>query len=179
MAKRSNTVKAKAAGKTQGTAASGAASNENLSGRFFWDVTSISIHLDQIRQHWAKVLGITGPQWVILVAVADLGKGAGVPVKDVVAQLLVDPSFVTTQSKILEKAGLLRRSASASDARIVLLSLTEKASREMESLSTRQRLLEQFIFSDFDARTLGTTMKHITTLREKIEKATLRLAADI
>src|SRR6201996_3088991 len=132
--------------------------------QFFWDVASINIHLDQIRKHWAKVLGITGPQWMILVAVADLDQGGGVPVKDVIAKLLVDPSFVTVQSKILEKSGLLHRTESAEDARVVLMSLTEKATREMEALSVRQELLNKFIFSDSDPLTLSKIMTEMSNL---------------
>ncbi|WP_430649569.1 MarR family transcriptional regulator [Bradyrhizobium murdochi] len=35
-------------------------------------------------------------------------------------------SFVTTQSKLLEKKGFLRRKPSTSDARVVQMSLTDK-----------------------------------------------------
>ena len=52
--------------------------------------------------------------------VGDLDTGNGVPVKDVSAMLHVDPSFVTTQSKMLEKNGFMRRVPSRQDARVVL-----------------------------------------------------------
>ena len=67
------------------------------------------MHLEEIRQFWAKTLGISGPQWMILMAMADLDKADGVPVNVVSKLLHVDPSFVTTQSKLLEKKGFLRR----------------------------------------------------------------------
>lgn len=37
--------------------------------------------LKELREFWASTLGIIGPQWMILVAIADLDKDKGVPVK--------------------------------------------------------------------------------------------------
>ena len=63
---------------------------EEIVRRFLWDIAAVNIHLDEIRQFWARILGISGPQWMILMAVSDLDKGDGVPVKDVSAMLHVD-----------------------------------------------------------------------------------------
>ena len=70
-------------------------------------VTGISVHLQEIRSFWAKAIGISGPQWMILTALADLDRGEGVPVNIVSKTLFVDPSFVTTQSKMLEEKGIV------------------------------------------------------------------------
>src|SRR6195952_112673 len=83
--------------------------NQEIVRQFVWDIASINVHLDEIRHFWAKELGISGPQWMILMAIGDLDRGKGVAVKDVSAMLHVDPSFVTTQSKMLEKNGFMRR----------------------------------------------------------------------
>ena len=80
--------------------------------RFSWQIASISVHLDEFRHFWAKTLGISGPQWMILMALADLDQGDGVSVNVVSKMLHVDPSFVTTQSKLLEKKGFIRRKTS-------------------------------------------------------------------
>ena len=79
------------------------ARNQDAARRFSWEIASISMHLEEIRYFWAKTLGISGPQWMILMALADLDKADGVPVNVVSKLLHVDPSFVTTQSKLLEK----------------------------------------------------------------------------
>src|SRR5215831_14168350 len=88
--------------------------------RFTWVIASINVHLEELRYFWAKALGISGPQWMILMALADLDDKDGIPVNVVSKRLHVDSSFVTTQSKLLEKKGFLRRRTSAEDARIVL-----------------------------------------------------------
>src|SRR3982074_3916112 len=89
-----------------------AARNHDIGRRFAWEIVSINVDLQEIRYFWAKALGISGPQWMILMALADLDQGEGVPVKVVSKMLHVDPSFVTTQSKMLEKKGFMRRKTS-------------------------------------------------------------------
>jgi DNA-binding IscR family transcriptional regulator len=44
---------------------------------------------------------------MILTALAELDRGEGVPVNIVSKTLFVDPSFVTTQSKMLEEKGIV------------------------------------------------------------------------
>ncbi|MDB5656553.1 MAG: MarR family transcriptional regulator [Tardiphaga sp.] len=152
--------------------------NQEIVRQFVWDIASINVHLDEIRHFWAKELGISGPQWMILMAIGDLDRGTGVAVKDVSAMLHVDPSFVTTQSKMLEKNGFMRRIPSTEDARVVLMSLSDKASKKISTLSARRDHLSQFVFSGFDETTLKDIGDQISALKGRLEKATLMLAVD-
>ena len=153
--------------------------NHDAFRKLLWEITSINVHLDQIRAYWAQNLGISGPQWMILMAVSDLDRGHGVPVKDVSAALRVDPSFVTTQSKMLEKMSLLRRVGSHEDARVVLMSLSEKARKHAANLSAKQELFSKFIFSDFNEATVRDVLGKLSLLENRLEKAALRLSADL
>src|SRR4029078_8200541 len=74
--------------------------NRDIARQFAWEIAAINVHLQEIRYFWAKALGVSGPQWMILMALADLDQGEGVPVKVVSKLLHVDPSFVTTPSKM-------------------------------------------------------------------------------
>jgi DNA-binding MarR family transcriptional regulator len=152
--------------------------NHELVREFAWAITSINVHFQEIRQFWAKALGISGPQWMILMAVADLDKGDGVSVKAVSKMLYVDPSFVTTQSKMLEKRGLVRRRTSPDDARVVQMSLTDKASRLIASLASQQEDLNEFIFAEFGSREFGDLTKKLVQLKARLEKASLKVAVD-
>src|ERR1700744_4254992 len=126
--------------------------NQNGVRRFTWVIASINVHLEELRYFWAKTLGVSGPQWMILMALADLDQEDGVPVNVVSKKLHVDSSFVTTQSKLLEKKGFLRRKTSAEDARIVQMSLTDKTYKHLASLAARQEALNEFIFAELNAR---------------------------
>jgi MarR family transcriptional regulator, organic hydroperoxide resistance regulator len=153
--------------------------NQDLVREFIWDIVSINTHFEEIRYMLARMLGISGPQWLILLAISDLDRGDGVSVRVVSEKLHVDPSFVTTQSKSLEKHGFMRRITSVEDARVVLMSLTDKASKQMANLSLHQEKLNEFIFADLDARALKDITGKLTVLKNRLEKASLRFAAEI
>lgn len=152
--------------------------NQEVVRQFLWDIASINVHLDEIRHFWARELGISGPQWMILMAVGDLNSGNGVPVKDVSAMLHVDPSFVTTQSKMLEKNGFIRRVASRQDARVVLMSLTDKASKKIAMLASRRDSLSDFVLADFDKAALQDITSQLGKLKSRLQKATVMLAVE-
>jgi DNA-binding MarR family transcriptional regulator len=156
-----------------------AARNQDIVRRFAWEIVSINVHLQEIRYFWAKTLGISGPQWMILMALADLDQGEGVPVKVVSKLLHVDPSFVTTQSKMLEKKGFMRRKTSENDARIVQMSLTDKTYKHIASLASQQEALNEFIFAEFGDRELNELTGKLALLKDRLEKACLKVAMDI
>jgi DNA-binding MarR family transcriptional regulator len=153
--------------------------NQDLVREFIWDIVSINTHFEEIRYMLARMLGISGPQWLILMAISDLDRGDGVSVRVVSEKLHVDPSFVTTQSKSLEKHGFMRRISSVDDARVVLMSLTDKACKQVASLSLHQERLNNYVFSDLDDRALEDITGKLTVLKNRLEKASLRFAAEI
>src|SRR5882724_1924627 len=77
--------------------------------QIIWDLISINSNFEDMRRHWAKKFGVTGPQWAIMLAINDLDKGGGVPVGEVSAKIHAVSTFVTTQTKLLEQQGLLKR----------------------------------------------------------------------
>jgi MarR family transcriptional regulator, organic hydroperoxide resistance regulator len=146
--------------------------------RLTWEIASISVHLEEIRYFWAKTLGVSGPQWMIIVALADLDQGEGVPVNAVSKMLHVDPSFVTTQSKLLEKKGFIRRKTSTEDARIVNMSLADKTYKQLADLASQQEKLNDFIFADFNLSELSKLTDKLAILKKRLEKARLKVVAD-
>jgi MarR family transcriptional regulator, organic hydroperoxide resistance regulator len=146
--------------------------------RLTWEIASISVHLEEIRYFWAKALSVSGPQWMIIVALADLDQGEGVPVNAVSKMLHVDPSFVTTQSKLLEKKGFIRRKTSAEDARIVNMSLADKTYKQLADLASQQEKLNDFIFADFNLSELSKLTDKLAMLKKRLEKARLKVVAD-
>lgn len=146
--------------------------------QFIWDVISINTHLEEIRSIWARVLNITCPQWLILMAVNDLDQGKGISVREVSAKLHVDPSFVTTQTKHLEKNGFMRREPSKEDARVVLMSLTDKAHKQLANLYSRQVVADNLVFSDFTDRTFHDLNVKLSTIKDRLASAALTIAAE-
>ena len=147
--------------------------------RFTWAIASISVHLEELRYFWGKALGISGPQWMILMALAEIDQDGGVPVNVVSKKLHVDSSFVTTQSKLLEKKGFIRRKTSTEDARIVQMSLTDKTYKHLASLASQRDALNEFIFAEFDDRELAELTDKLAALQNRFEKACLKVVLDI
>jgi DNA-binding MarR family transcriptional regulator len=155
-----------------------ASKNQEVIRRFTWVIASINVHLEELRYFWAKALGISGPQWMILMALADLDQDDGVPVNAVSKKLHVDSSFVTTQSKLLEKKGFLRRKTSVEDARIVKMSLTDKTYKHLAGLASQQEALNDFIYGELNDKQLGELTETLNTLKSRLEKATLKVIVD-
>src|ERR1700753_457427 len=149
--------------------------NRDVARRFTWEIASISVHLEELRYFWAKALGISGPQWMILMAVAELDQSEGIPVNAVSKMLHVDSSFVTTQSKLLEKKGFMRRKPAADDARVVRMSLTDKTYKQLANLEAQQNAIHDFIFEEFGAGELATFTDKLAALKTRIEKACMKV----
>jgi DNA-binding MarR family transcriptional regulator len=155
-----------------------ASKNQETIRRFAWVINSVGVHLEELRYFWAKTLGISGPQWMILMALVDLDQKDGVPVNVVSKKLHVDSSFITTQSKMLEKKGFLRRKTSTEDARIVQMSLTDKTYKQLAGLAAQQETLNEFIFSELSNKQLDELIDTLSGLKTRLEKGRLKMIAD-
>jgi MarR family transcriptional regulator, organic hydroperoxide resistance regulator len=153
--------------------------DEDTVRRFAWAIASISVHLEELNGFWGRALDISGPQWMILIALAELDQDKGVPVNAVAKKLQVDSSFVTTQSKILEKKGLLRRRTSDQDARVVQMSLTDKTYKQMAQLASQQEALNEFVFAELDGKAFRDITQKLAELSQRLEKACLKATAGL
>jgi len=153
---------------------------QNAADRLEWEITSTSIRLEELRDFWAQAIKVTGPQWMIMMVLANPDdRSAGLSVGAVSRALRVDQSFVGTQSRLLEKKGLVRRESSPEDARVVNLSLTDRARKQMASLAARRGELSEFIYADLDLRELAELTKKISSIKTRLEKAILKASADL
>jgi len=150
--------------------------DHDLARRFSWAIASVAMHLEEIRYFRAKTLGISGPQLTILLAVMNLEEGQGVSVRLVAKAIHVDPSFITTQTKLLEKKGLIRRRTDENDARVVKLSASDKAYKQITSAASEEEALNEFIFGDLTNPKLDEITQQLEALKIRLEKACLKVA---
>jgi len=149
-------------------AENGLRSHEQL----FWSIRGIHTLLDAIHGTWADRLHVTTSQLLMVFALRDFDdQGAGLRVKEVATLLSVDATFVTTQSKLLEANGFINRNASSEDGRVVRLSLTDKALKQLADLSTRQKKINDYIFSEFTDPGLQAFVTKVLAVKNKMEKA--------
>jgi DNA-binding MarR family transcriptional regulator len=148
--------------------------------RLAWEIVSTSVRLEELRSIWAKMIGITGPQWMIMTVLANADdRNIGLPVGAVSRALRVDQSFVVTQSKLLEKKNLLRRKNSSEDARVVNLSLTDHAKKQIANLSSQRKDLNEFVYAELDLRELQQLTGKMDSIKNRLEKAIARISAEL
>ncbi|MGY4281576.1 DNA-binding MarR family transcriptional regulator [Bradyrhizobium sp. LM2.7] len=129
-----------------------------------WNIVELHSQLEEIHKSWAELLGITEPQWLILMAIDELDDGRGVSGIAVANKLRIHPAFVTNQTKKLEQMELLARVISPDDARFLQISLTQKAQMEMAKLSDKRKALHSTMLSGLDEESLDYLNKRLTSI---------------
>lgn len=146
---------------------------------FVWNIVEIHSQLEQIHKSWAQLLGITEPQWLILMAVDELDDGRGVSGIAVATKLRIHPAFITNQTKKLEKLELLSRVTSPEDARFLQISLTERARAEITKLTAKREALNATVFEGLDEASLDYLNKRLTSIAKNSRLASQKLSIGI
>ncbi|MGY3361812.1 DNA-binding MarR family transcriptional regulator [Bradyrhizobium sp. GM0.4] len=141
-----------------------------------WNIVEIHSQLEEIHKGWAELLGITEPQWLILMAIDELDDGRGVSGIAVANKLRIHPAFVTNQTKKLEQMELLARIISPDDARFLQMSLTQKARAEMAKLSDKRRALNSTMLTGLDEESLDYLNKRLTSIAKNSRLAHQKLS---
>ncbi|WP_075795687.1 MarR family winged helix-turn-helix transcriptional regulator [Massilia putida] len=130
--------------------------------QFVYDISVVGEHLGAARQYLAERLGVTPPQYNILMVIARSG-GDGIRVSDVAERLNVTGAFVTNEVKKLVKAQFIVKKSNPDDGRGVLLSLSVSGMERIKSiepdlLMVNDRLFGTLTREDFLhlARTVGS-----------------------
>lgn len=115
-----------------------------------------------------KDLGLTYPQYLVMLALWEDPEGGGLPVKHLGERLRLDSGTLSPLLKRLEANGLVRRERSARDERSVNVTLT----RAGADLKTRAAVVPRKI-----AKATGFELAEIEELRERLNRLTEALDA--
>lgn len=148
-------------------------------GRFIWNIVEIHAQIEEIHKGWAQMLGITEPQWLILMAIDELDEGRGVSGIAVANKLRIHPAFVTNQTKKLETMEFLDRVTSPEDARFLQISLTEKARAEIAKLSMKRQALNLTMFAGLDEEALDYLNKRLKSIAKNSQLAAQKLSIGV
>lgn len=146
------------------------------------DLLTVTAQMKEIRDRLADEMGLSGPQYSILLAAAHLADGAGVGVGEMARHLHVSGAFVTTETGKLAEKGLLGKANDADDRRRVLVSLTDEGRRAVRAIAPLQRAVnDQFfaglgqtefrILSQIVGRMVGSSEAALSLLRYKSRAA--------
>ena len=129
--------------------------------RLVYDLLTIASRMTAVREHLASRMGISAPQYSLLMAIGQFQDKHGVGVTAVARVLHVSNAFVATETGKLAQAGLLTKRANPKDRRAVLLSLTRAGRALIERHSNEIRSVNDAFFGALARNTfaaLCTTM---------------------
>jgi MarR family transcriptional regulator, organic hydroperoxide resistance regulator len=118
---------------------------------FLYNYFTVANRLVEVRRHLGSRIGLSGPQFSLLMAVAELQGAAGVSVGDVAAYLHVSGTFVTVESGKLARQGHLHKSPDPEDRRVSLLRLDREGRNAMQTLLPDVQQINDLVF-DLESR---------------------------
>jgi MarR family transcriptional regulator, organic hydroperoxide resistance regulator len=119
--------------------------------KLLYDFFTVSARLETVKRYLGERLGLTGPQYTIMMAVAELQGKVGVSVGRVGEYLHVTGPFVTMESGKLIKKGFLERRSDLQDRRVSLLSVAPNGAQALQSLFPELQQIND-VFFDLGSR---------------------------
>jgi MarR family transcriptional regulator, organic hydroperoxide resistance regulator len=116
------------------------------------DLFTIAARMEVVREHLGRRLGISGPQYSLLIAVAHLQGGTGVSVGAVAQAMHVSSAFVASETGKMARLGLLLKRANPEDGRGVLLSLAPGGRLKVDRIAIELRAINDLFFDALDSK---------------------------
>jgi DNA-binding MarR family transcriptional regulator len=114
--------------------------------RLVQDLLTVSRRLEMARDYFGRCINVTGPQYNLLMTVAQLQGTTGVSVGSVAQALHVSSAFVTSETGKLSHVGLVRKRPNPEDGRGALLSLTPAGRLKIDRLIGEIRTVNDLFF---------------------------------
>ena len=135
------------------------------------DSLAFSARLLAIRSGYGKLIGVTGPQYTILISIAHLSKASGVSVSGVADHLHLSGSYVTNETNKLIENGLITKTQDPDDRRRVLLELTDLGWGKFRDLSTIQSRVNDVHFGRLSRKDFVTLRRIMADLVASTDQA--------
>jgi MarR family transcriptional regulator, organic hydroperoxide resistance regulator len=131
----------------------------------------LAIHT-AIRDRYATLIGVTGPQYTIMLCIRMLSNAGPVNIRTVAKHLWLSASFITAETNILERKGyVMKARGEAADRRTVALSLTEEGIALLDSIAPLRQQINDVQFHSLSASEFGLIVPVIERLVQSGERA--------
>lgn len=111
------------------------------------DLLAYTARVESVRNGFGKLIGLTGVEYSMLIAILHLSEKGPVYVNTVADHLHLSGAFVTLQTNSLAKKGLINKIKDSKDARRVHLEDTDKARSLLEQLAPTQSQVNDILFN--------------------------------
>jgi DNA-binding MarR family transcriptional regulator len=123
-----------------------------------------STHIQAIREGLARRMGVTQPQYNILLAVAHLSSDHGAMIGEISRYMNVTEPFIVEETRKLVVAELLEKRGSATDRRRVQIHLTKAGKEAVKAIAPVQRQVNDMLFGTLaraDFKALNKIMRSL------------------
>ena len=110
------------------------------------DMLAFSGHIEAIRNGFGEEIGLSGPQYTILIAVAHLEGGSGIGINALASHVHLSSAFVTTEVNKLVTTRLMTKRPNPDDRRRVLLTVAPAGWKRLDALAPHQRQINDALF---------------------------------
>src|SRR6266849_4502895 len=119
------------------------------------DLFTVASRMETVRAHLGRRMGVSGPQYSVLMAVAHLGGGRGASVGAVAQAMHVSSAFIAAETGKLSRLGLLLKRPNPQDRRGVLVSLAPAGRLKIDRVSAEIRAINDMFFGALDAESFA------------------------
>ena len=115
------------------------------------DLFTIASRMEVVRGHLGERMGLSGPQYSVLMAVAHLEGERGTSVGAVAQAMHVSSAFIASETGKMARQGLLLKRANPDDGRSVLLSLAPAGRLKLDRAAAEICAINDLFFGTLDA----------------------------
>lgn len=128
------------------------------------DTLAFSSRIQEVRNGFATLVGLSGSQYTILVAIGQLQGKAGIGVNAVADRLHISGAFVTIEVNKLVAQGLVTKEPDAEDRRRVRLKVTGEGRARLDELKSVQAPVNDALFSSLTPKEFGVLCEVMSRL---------------
>jgi MarR family transcriptional regulator, organic hydroperoxide resistance regulator len=115
------------------------------------DLFTIASRMETVRAHLGDRMGMSGPQYSVLVAVAHLQGERGASVGAIARAMHVSSAFIAAETGKMARRGLLLKRPNPDDRRGVLISLAPAGRLKIDRAAPEIRAINDLFFGALDA----------------------------
>jgi len=144
--------------------------------RLIYRLIVVEERLRRARDFLGRRIGLTGPQYTLLITVAYLQGESGIAVRALAKNLRVSSAFITAESQRLIQRGLLAKRPNPHDSRSTLISVTAAGRRRLERLVPELRTVNDAFFGHVSAQSFRHAMRFLEQLLAGSERVMAHMA---
>ncbi|MGH8630466.1 MAG: MarR family winged helix-turn-helix transcriptional regulator [Burkholderiales bacterium] len=144
--------------------------------RLIYRLLLVEERLRHVRAFLGRRIGLTGPQYTLLITVAYLQGATGITVQSLARNLRVTSAFITGESRRLIERGLLAKRTNPHDSRSTLLSVTAAGRRRIGALVPELRSINNAFFAHVSAQSFRHARRFLDQLLDGSERVMLHMS---